>query len=266
MLVLAREGAPEGQWLRAIRQTGGRGRMARAWESPEGNLHCSTLVRLRAGDPPAHTLALVAAVAVHALVAPLCLGASGEDVSPLPFRGGAGGGGSPRALRPDDGPHPNPSPEGEGLSTARTGQTRIKWPNDILVDGAKIAGILLQRTGDAVVIGIGINVTDHPAGLDRPVTSLAAQGASDSDATTLLDRLATIFAHWLSIWRAQGVEPVRQHWIVNAHPAGTAMRVELPDGGAVEGQFQTLDVHGILLLRLADGSTRAIHAGDIFLI
>ncbi len=220
MLALAGEGAPEGQWLRAERQSGGRGRMGRAWESPQGNLYCSTLVRLRPGDPPAHTLALVAAVAVHALVAPLCA----------------------------------------------DGQTRIKWPNDILVDGAKIAGILLERTGDAVVIGLGINVTDHPTGLDRPVTSLAAQGAPDTTAAALLDRLATIFAHWLSIWRGQGIDPVRTHWLLNAHPPGTAMRVALPDGGMVDGQFQTLDAHGMLLLRLADGTTRAIHAGDIFLI
>jgi BirA family biotin operon repressor/biotin-[acetyl-CoA-carboxylase] ligase len=65
MAALAREGAPEGLWLRAARQTGGRGRQGREWHSPPGNLHASTLVRLRPGDPPAPTLALVAAVALH---------------------------------------------------------------------------------------------------------------------------------------------------------------------------------------------------------
>ena len=219
MLALAEQGAPEGTWLRAGRQTGGRGRMGRTWESPDGNLFCSTLLRVSPDDPSAHTLALVAANAVHALVAPLC-----------------------------------------------HGQARIKWPNDVLVDGAKIAGILLERVGDAIVVGIGVNVTGHPTALDRPVTSLAAQGDFDADAAKLLDRLIQLFAHWLGIWRAQGLEPVRAHWLLNAHPAGTPLRVMLPDGEAVEGAFDTLDRNGMLILRLANGQSRAIHAGDIILI
>ncbi|AMK18551.1 biotin--[acetyl-CoA-carboxylase] ligase [Sphingobium sp. MI1205] len=219
MLALAEQGVPEGAWLRAGRQIGGRGRMGRAWESPEGNLYCSTLVRLRPGDPPPHLLALVAANAVHALVAPLC-----------------------------------------------AGQAQIKWPNDVLVDGAKIAGILLERAGDAVVVGIGINVTGHPTGLDRPVTSLAAQGASEAEAGILIQRLAELFGHWVAVWRAQGLDPVRTHWLLNAHPKGTAMRVVQPDGEVVEGSFGTLDTQGMLILRLANGDARAIHAGDILLI
>lgn len=193
--------------------------MGRHWESPEGNLYCSTVIRLRDGDPPPHTLALVAANAVHALLAPLC-----------------------------------------------AGQVRIKWPNDVLVDGAKIAGILLERSGDAVVAGIGINVTGHPVGLDRPVTSLLAQGMPDGDAAALQVRLAELFAHWLAIWRVQGLDPVRAHWLANAHPAGTPMRVVPPDGATVEGSFDTLDRDGMLILRLANGESRAIHAGDILLI
>jgi BirA family biotin operon repressor/biotin-[acetyl-CoA-carboxylase] ligase len=66
---LAREGAGEGLWLRAERQTGGRGRQGREWRSFDGNLYASTLVRLREGDPPASTLALVAAVALHEVAA-----------------------------------------------------------------------------------------------------------------------------------------------------------------------------------------------------
>jgi len=193
--------------------------MGRHWESPEGNLYCSTVIRLRDGDPPPHTLALVAANAVHALLAPLC-----------------------------------------------AGEVRIKWPNDVLADGAKIAGILLERSGDAVVAGIGINVTGHPVGLDRPVTSLLAQGMPDGDAAALQVRLAELFAHWLAIWRVQGLDPVRAHWLANAHPAGTPMRVVPPDGATVEGSFDTLDRDGMLILRLANGESRAIHAGDILLI
>lgn len=218
MLALAEQGAAEGSWLRAGRQTGGRGRMGRSWDSPDGNLYCSTLVRVAASDPAPHTLALVAANAVHALIAPLC-----------------------------------------------AGEARIKWPNDILVDGAKIAGILLERVGDAIVIGIGVNVTAHPTGLDRPATSLMAQRANEATADALLHRLATLFAHWLGIWRAQGLEPVRAHWLLNAHGSGTPMRVVLPDGEVVHGTFDTLDRHGMLILRLANGRSRAIHAGDVIL-
>ncbi len=234
MLALAEQGAAEGMWLRAGRQTGGRGRMGRSWESPDGNLYCSTLVRVGPHDPVPHTLALVAANAVHALVAPLC-GTGGPSASV----GGQAGGGP--------------------------GNAKIKWPNDILVDGAKIAGILLERVGDAIVIGIGINVTGHPTGLDRPVTSLAAQGAGDLEAGALLERLSALFAHWLGIWRAQGLDPVRTHWLLNAHPPGTPMRVALPDGEVVEGAFDTLDRQGMLILRLANGESRAIHAGDVHL-
>lgn len=219
MLALVDQGTPEGTWLRAGRQSGGRGRLGRNWESPVGNLYCSTLVRLRQGDPLAHTLALVAANAVHALVAPLC-----------------------------------------------AGQALIKWPNDILVDGAKIAGILLERSGDAIVVGIGINVADHPTGLDRPVTSMAAQGAVAEEAGVLLDRLVQLFAYWLSIWRAQGLAPVLTHWLLNAHPPGTAMRVAQSDGSVIEGAFDTLDAQGMLILRLANGDKHVIHAGDIHLL
>src|SRR5687768_16834440 len=95
---LAREGAPEGSWLRAIRQSGGRGRQGRDWHSPPGNLHASTLVRLRPGDPPAPTLALVAAVALHEVASALVV--AGVEIE-------------------------------------------IKWPNDLLVAGAKLSGILL---------------------------------------------------------------------------------------------------------------------------
>ena len=69
MLGLAKSGAEEGLWLRAERQTAGRGRQGRAWVSPEGNAYASTLVRLRPTDPPAATLALVAAVALHETIA-----------------------------------------------------------------------------------------------------------------------------------------------------------------------------------------------------
>lgn len=219
LLALGREGAAdEGVWLRAERQTAGRGRQGRSWVSEAGNLYTSTLVRLRAADPPAATLALVAAVAVYDAVAAL-------------------------------------------LPTGVTG--RLKWPNDLLVDGKKLSGILLERSGDVVVIGVGVNVAHHPTLADVVATSLSANGVI-TDAAAVLDRLVATFGRWLSIWRAEGVAAVSDRWVRCAHPPGTALSVRLPDGAEVVGRFAGLDQGGALVLGLADGGSRIIHAGDVF--
>lgn len=215
MAALAREGAGEGTWLRAERQTGGRGRQGRGWHSPPGNLYASTLVRLREGDPPAPTLALVAAVALHEVVH-AC--ASGHHIA-------------------------------------------IKWPNDLLADGAKLSGILLERAADAVVIGFGVNLAQRPDELDRPVTSLAELLGGAPQADTVLENLAESFARWLHRWRSEGLAPIRDRWLLAAHPVGTALST-----AQGEGLFDGLDENGALRLRLADGSAHVIHAGDVFLI
>ncbi len=212
---MAREGAAEGLWLRAERQTGGRGRQGREWHSPEGNLYASTLVRLVPGDPPAATLALVAAVALQEVIS----------------------------------------------AYAPVHQVLIKWPNDLLVEGEKLSGILLERAGDAVVIGIGVNLASRPEALDRPVTGLAKLIGTAPQPATFLDILAESFARWLARWRGEGLAPVRAKWLAAAHPIGTALAT-----ASGEGLFEGLDETGALRLRLADGTSRVIHAGDVFLI
>lgn len=137
----------------------------------------------------------------------------------------------------------------------------IKWPNDLLVEGAKLAGILLERAEDAVVIGMGVNLAFHPEGLDRPVTSLCALTGSAPDPVIFLETLADSFARWPGRWRGEGLTPVRSSWLSSAHPIGTALST-----GAGEGLFEGLDDNGALRLRLADGRSRVIHAGDVFLI
>lgn len=219
--------ADEGLWLRAERQTAGRGRQGRAWASPVGNFYGSTVVRLRPGDPPAATLGFVAAVALQAVVADLV---RGQDV-------------------------------------------RLKWPNDLLIDGAKLSGILLERADDAVVIGCGVNLAHHPDLPDRPTTSLAAHGVAIEPAP-FAERLAESFTLWLARWRAEGFAAVRDRWLDRAHPPGTPLRTVLPDGSVVEGCFDDLDADGALILRratslgraLATGERRVIHAGDVFLV
>ena len=216
--VLARAGAAEGLWLRAERQTAGRGRQGRDWVSPVGNLHASTLVRLQPHDPPAPTLALVAAVALQE---------AAEAFGAAP---------------------------------------QIKWPNDLLIDGAKLSGILLERADDAVVVGAGVNLAHHPEDIDRPATSIAALTGNAPDPDVFLLTLAESFVRWLYRWRADGLAPVRARWLEKAHPIGSALTARLPDGSSIDGLFDGLDATGALRLRLADGSVHVIHAADVFLI
>lgn len=143
---------------------------------------------------------------------------------------------------------------------------QIKWPNDIMVAGAKLSGILLERSGDAVVIGMGVNLAFHPEGLDRKVTSLRVLGAVVPEAADFQIILADRFDGWLARWRTEGLPALREAWVTRAHAKGTALRVNAPDGSATEGLFEGLAEDGALTLRLADGAIRAIHAGDIFLI
>lgn len=137
----------------------------------------------------------------------------------------------------------------------------IKWPNDLLCGGAKLAGILLERVDEAVVIGIGVNLAHHPRDIHRPATSLAALVGSAPEPAVFLEALADSFARWLVRWRGEGLARIRSHWLEAAHPVGAALTT-----AAGEGLFDGLDETGALRLRLADGRVRVIHAGDVFLI
>jgi len=142
---------------------------------------------------------------------------------------------------------------------------RLKWPNDVLIARAKLAGILLERNGDAVVVGIGVNLVQAPALPDRPTVALAALGhavSRDVFAAALADEWHAA----LSLWHAQGWPALREDWLARAHPRGTLLSVRDRDAGVIIGGFAGLDPDGAALLRLADGERRAIHAGDIELV
>lgn len=219
MLAAAAQGAVEGEWLIAERQTSGRGRMARNWVSPVGNLYASGLVRLGPDDPAAATLAFVSAVALFDAVA---------------------------VWAPD---------------------VQLKWPNDLMAGGAKISGILLERAGDAVVVGFGVNLAVSPANLERPVTSLAAMtSVKPPEPSVFLEALVKSFARRLDCWRRQGVAPIRSAWLERAHPVETALVANLPDHTKISGLFDGLTETCALRLRLANGDVRVIHAGDVFAI
>jgi BirA family biotin operon repressor/biotin-[acetyl-CoA-carboxylase] ligase len=145
-------------------------------------------------------------------------------------------------------------------------QLTIKWPNDLLVGGAKIAGILLESTSNAVVVGVGVNLVTNQPKLDRPATSLATLGIAPPDPKTFLEPLTEIFATWVSRWRAEGLSVIRAAWLDRAHPIGTALSAATVDNHRIEGLFDGLTEDCALRLRLADGASRVIHAGDVFLI
>jgi BirA family biotin operon repressor/biotin-[acetyl-CoA-carboxylase] ligase len=143
---------------------------------------------------------------------------------------------------------------------------RIKWPNDLLVGGAKLSGILLERLEDAVIVGFGVNLAERPDETLRPAISFREMSGANPDPEAFLDALAESFALWLARWRREGVAPIRAAWLAAAHPPGTALSTHTASGAWVEGEFEGLDEGGALRLRLADGSSHVIHAGDVFLI
>jgi BirA family biotin operon repressor/biotin-[acetyl-CoA-carboxylase] ligase len=149
---------------------------------------------------------------------------------------------------------------------ALTGQPprfTLKWPNDVLLDGIKCSGILLERQGDALVIGMGVNLAHHPEGTERPATSLAVAGLAVPTPVALLDELASAFAHWRHIWARDGFAPIRAAWVARASGIGSRIVARLGNESP-EGLFTGLADDGALLMQLDDGSTRAIHAGEVF--
>ena len=139
----------------------------------------------------------------------------------------------------------------------------LKWPNDVLLDGVKCAGILLEGGSDVTIIGFGVNLAGHPEGTERPATSLPAAGFAAPDPAAFAEALAHHFAAAREQWRNFGFAPVRADWLARA--AGPGQRLEARLGHAtLTGTFADLDHDGALLLRLDDGSVRAIHAGEVF--
>ncbi|MGF1464290.1 MAG: biotin--[acetyl-CoA-carboxylase] ligase [Maricaulaceae bacterium] len=143
----------------------------------------------------------------------------------------------------------------------------LKWPNDVLVDGAKIAGVLIETegVGDAgwLVIGIGVNVSAHPSGLDRAVTDLTqALGEPAPSPDAVLDRLVDRFEARRRGWLGAGFPALKQAWAARAHPVGAPVKVSDADP-PLEGVFAGLDAAGALRLTLNSGETRTISAGDV---
>ena len=146
------------------------------------------------------------------------------------------------------------------------GRARLKWPNDVLVDGAKISGILIELAEDAAIIGIGLNVLRMPEQTPYPVTSLRAltcrEGAEeDEEVDAAREVLLAALARRLDAWQSDGFARVRADWLRRAHPSGTRLQVSTM-AGVIEGCFVGLADDGALLLDTAGGMSRFL-VGDV---
>ncbi|MGI9483864.1 MAG: biotin--[acetyl-CoA-carboxylase] ligase [Hyphomicrobiales bacterium] len=138
----------------------------------------------------------------------------------------------------------------------------LKWPNDILLGGKKVAGILLERKGDCLAIGCGLNIAHYPLDTQFQATCLTEHGgrAHVGDAFTAL---AAAMDNWLKRWRAEGFKIIRKTWLSRAHGLGKEITVKQPSGD-ISGVFETLDDEGGLMLVGQDGKKSRILAGDVF--
>jgi BirA family biotin operon repressor/biotin-[acetyl-CoA-carboxylase] ligase len=155
------------------------------------------------------------------------------------------------------------------LIAAHTGDVTVKWPNDVLAGGRKIAGILLEAEtpqGQAtpwLAIGIGVNLAHFPPDTEFPATALAALGTRAPQPRDALTALAVNFAKWYEVWRAGGFMPIRDAWLARAGGLGARIRARLQNEEAT-GVFEGLDETGALLLNQGHGRVRAIAAGEVF--
>lgn len=141
----------------------------------------------------------------------------------------------------------------------------LKWPNDLLAKGAKLAGILLERQRDHVVIGLGVNLASAPDLPDRPSIALSALG-HDVPRADLERALAASLDAEIALWRSAGLAQTVARWVARGPAPGTKIAVNPASEDRLTGDYRGLDPDGALLLRLAGGSVRAIHAGEVELL
>ena len=218
---------PGAAWFLAGRQTAGKGRRARAWDSPQGNFHGTLL--LHPAEPPA-------VVALRSFAAALALRDALVALTLVPAA------------------------------------FSLKWPNDVLLNGGKLAGILLESVASGqgiahLAIGIGVNLIAAPdraqveQGALRPVSLLAETGLRITP-ETLLAHLAPAYAAWEDRFTAQGFAPLRQEWLAHAARLGEVIRARTGQSTR-DGVFETVDPAGNLILRMTQG-TVAIPAAEVF--
>jgi len=149
-------------------------------------------------------------------------------------------------------------------------EVTYKWPNDVLVNGKKASGILLEsRTGhdgklEHLIVGTGVNLVSHPSDTRYPATDLAAEECGVIDPPTFLEAYARYLVNWVNRWLEQGFEPVRRAWLDHAAGLSEHIQVRLPNE-TLSGLFSGLGPDGTLLLDTGEGTPRRISAGEVLL-
>ena len=236
-LAAAAAGDPGGIWFAALQQESGRGRRGRPWASPHGNLAASLLMVPDCDPALAATLGFVAGVSLNRALSRILpeglvrIGIDGAD------------------------------------SQDGAGRIALKWPNDVLADGAKLAGILLEanRLADgrqAIAIGLGINVVAAPQGLPYPATSLNELGVP-RDAGAVFEALSDAWTEVFGLWDdGRGLGEVLRHWRASAAGIGAPVAVT-QNGEVLRGIFESIDDVGRLIVHADDDRRIAITAGDV---
>ena len=158
--------------------------------------------------------------------------------------------------------------EAVGALLPAAASVALKWPNDVLVNGAKVSGILLEAAAaadhviDWLVIGVGVNIATYPAGTPYPATSLQREGARSAP-SAVLEAFADRFERWHAVWRDAGFCPVRDRWLASARGLGEAIEVRL-ECETLRGRFSDLDETGALMLDMGSSGRRQITTGDLF--
>jgi BirA family biotin operon repressor/biotin-[acetyl-CoA-carboxylase] ligase len=135
----------------------------------------------------------------------------------------------------------------------------LKWPNDVMLLGKKLAGILLERSGDRVATGFGINLASAPQLTDRHGASLGGRVLPEAFAPLL----AASFTRLVGLWRESDPGLLAQAWLARAHPIGTPLTVHSSSEEIVSGRFDGIEADGALRLRRDDGMIDIIRAGDV---
>jgi BirA family biotin operon repressor/biotin-[acetyl-CoA-carboxylase] ligase len=157
---------------------------------------------------------------------------------------------------------------GEAIADAIRGPAalRYKWPNDLMLDGRKLAGLLIEGGGTemnpALAIGIGVNVAEAPAG--GPLAASLREAGAVIAAEQFVAPVCRAFAAWYDRWLIEGFAPIRTAWLARAHGVGAPVEAHLPDGSIECGIFRGLDATGALMMEAEGGGMRAIAAGDVF--
>ncbi len=220
---LAKDGAAHLTLVYADQQTAGRGRMARPWQSPPGNLYMSLILRPDPNWPALPTLSHMTSLALCDAIAPL--------------------------IRPQT-----------------NKRIEIKWPNDVLINGAKLSGILIEQSEGAIIVGVGMNINHHPDDLPYPATDLQAEGTGlDRDAC--LSKLVEAFVKRLKVWSQKGFPALREDYLKQAYRLTQEINVRTGTGeDRISGVYETVDEHGQMVLVLEGGGKRVISAGDVLAV